>query len=139
MGKRPSKEYSIDRIDNSNGYFKENCKWSTQKEQSNNQDSNVMITFNGETLTIAQWSEKLNIPYKTLHMRIQVSGWPINRALTEPIGYGRNILYEHNGEYKTIKQWAIITGNSYGLVMSRVNQRKWDYNKALFTPLKKAQ
>jgi hypothetical protein len=36
MGERPGKEYSIDRINNSEGYYKENCKWSTMKEQSNN-------------------------------------------------------------------------------------------------------
>jgi len=36
MCKRPGKEYSIDRINNELGYFKENCKWSTAKQQSNN-------------------------------------------------------------------------------------------------------
>lgn len=32
--------YSIDRIDNEKGYFKENCKWSTAKEQANNRRKN---------------------------------------------------------------------------------------------------
>lgn len=36
MGKRPSNKYSIDRIDNNGDYCKENCKWSTAKEQQNN-------------------------------------------------------------------------------------------------------
>ncbi len=35
MGIRPTK-YSIDRIDNSGNYHKENCKWSTPKEQAAN-------------------------------------------------------------------------------------------------------
>lgn len=37
MGKRPSKEYSLDRIDNSKGYSPDNCKWASKIEQSRNQ------------------------------------------------------------------------------------------------------
>lgn len=36
MGERPGKEYSIDRTNNNSGYFKENCRWATSKEQANN-------------------------------------------------------------------------------------------------------
>lgn len=39
MGERPfpKEDYSIDRINNDDGYYKDNCKWSTMKEQINNQ------------------------------------------------------------------------------------------------------
>jgi hypothetical protein len=36
MGERPSKEYSIDRIDNNDGYFPENCRWATNTQQLQN-------------------------------------------------------------------------------------------------------
>ena len=36
MGPRPSNKHSIDRIDGSLGYFKENCRWATSYEQSTN-------------------------------------------------------------------------------------------------------
>ena len=36
LGKRPSAKYSLDRIDNNAGYFPDNIKWSTRKEQARN-------------------------------------------------------------------------------------------------------
>lgn len=36
MGKRPGKDYSIDRINNNKGYGPNNCKWSTLSEQMKN-------------------------------------------------------------------------------------------------------
>lgn len=42
MGDRPSKDYSIDRIDGSKDYSPDNCKWSTRIEQNNNR-SNVKV------------------------------------------------------------------------------------------------
>jgi hypothetical protein len=47
MGKCPGQEYSLDRINNNLGYYKENCKWSTRKEQARNRRSNNIIEING--------------------------------------------------------------------------------------------
>lgn len=43
MGKRPSAYHSLDRIKTDQGYSKQNCRWSTAKEQARNK-TNVRLT-----------------------------------------------------------------------------------------------
>lgn len=43
-----------------------------------------IITYNGVSYNIKDWSKKLNIPYRTLLRRIS-AGWDIEKALNEPI------------------------------------------------------
>jgi hypothetical protein len=61
MGVKPSRIHSLDRIDTNKSYSKENCKWSTPKEQSRNRNSNKKILFNGEKVFASDIAEKLNL------------------------------------------------------------------------------
>lgn len=82
MGKCPS-GYSIDRIDSTKGYYKENCRWATRIEQNNNARSNRNITYNGQTKTLINWARELNIRYRLLYYRIVTKKWGIKRAFDE--------------------------------------------------------
>ncbi len=77
---------TIDRIDNNKSYTPENCRWVDNKTQSNNRRSNVNLTFNGSTQTIAQWAEQLDIKFNTLQSRLKYLNWSVERALTTPVG-----------------------------------------------------
>ena len=55
MGERPQ-GLSLDRVDNSKGYSKENCRWATTSEQATNKRNNRFLTAFGRTIPISWWA-----------------------------------------------------------------------------------
>lgn len=69
---------TLDRIDVNKGYSPDNCRWISNKEQQFNKRTNKRLTYNGETLTLTEWAEKLNVPKGTF---------------IQGINHGKNIEY----------------------------------------------
>lgn len=63
------KNLQIDRINNNGDYSPENCRWVTQKENCRNRRSNVLIEYNGKMITLVEFSEIMNIPYKVAYSK----------------------------------------------------------------------
>lgn len=84
MGDKPGPKYSLDRLDNSGPYSKENCAWKTKKEQGRNKRNNVVLTYSGKTQSLIEWSEELNVNYSTLQGRISL-GWSVENTLSTPV------------------------------------------------------
>lgn len=70
MGTKPSKDYSIERIDNNLGYSKENCKWATKIEQNKNTRKTLKFKYLGKTQCLKDWCTELNLKYNTIKKRI---------------------------------------------------------------------
>lgn len=75
---------TIDRKDHNGDYSPENCRWTTMKEQQNNKRSNHLVTLNGVSRTITEWSEILGIKKTTIKERLRC-GWTDEQALTTPV------------------------------------------------------
>lgn len=77
-------ECTLERKNTNGNYAPENCCWATSVEQANNKRNNRLITFSGETKTLAQWSRSTGLPVTTVESRLNKHGWPVEKALTTP-------------------------------------------------------
>lgn len=71
---------SIDRIDNDRGYSPCNCRWADARTQCSNRRTCHMLTVDGQTHTIAEWSRLTRISKTTIRERLK-RGWSAARAL----------------------------------------------------------
>jgi len=72
---------TIERNDVNGNYCVENCRWIPKPEQALNTRRTRLITFNGKTQTLSQWTKETGWP--GIRWRLN-NGWSIERALTLP-------------------------------------------------------
>lgn len=83
MGERPE-GCTLERKDNTRGYYPGNVIWATPKQQARNRRNTPMITYQDKTQSIASWAEELGHNYYTLRARLVNYDWDIETALTTP-------------------------------------------------------
>jgi hypothetical protein len=108
---------SIDHIDRvrTNNRFS-NLRLADEKIQGNNRNNNRWVSYQGETQTLAYWSDYFDIEYSLLRSRLE-AGMTFPDAISIPIKKGITVLI--NGEELTVREIA----KKYGLTDTCVNLR----------------
>ena len=82
MGDRPE-GMTLDRRSNLGDYSKDNCRWATKKQQTENRFLNKPLRHNGHTALVSEWAGITGIPQHILFSRLR-HGWTIAAALETP-------------------------------------------------------
>lgn len=90
-------ELTLDRIDNTKGYYPENCRWATREEQAQNRSSTIIV----DGVSLRAKCRELNMPYSTVLDRIRKHYWSIEDALYTPVRKKANC---NNGSFYRYKQ-----------------------------------
>jgi hypothetical protein len=69
MGRRPSPDHSLDRIDNEAGYSPENCRWALADTQAKNRRSSRMFTYEGRSYCMKDLAARLGVSLPTVRWR----------------------------------------------------------------------
>jgi len=137
----PTKEQTIDRIDNNGDYSPKNCRWATRFEQSYNRSTNVRIEFNGSTKTLTEWAQDIGVTSTTLDKRIKK--WGIAHALSTGIKERYSVFckWGHKREDKNktcskcqlawnkrhgIRQLARTSEQSKIKLIKKINDKLWE-------------
>jgi hypothetical protein len=84
MGPRTAPGYCLDRLDPYGNFEPGNCCWSSRSEALGKRNA-IWLTFEGETLTLAQWAQRTGLPQYVLQIRVN-QGWTPHQVLTTPEG-----------------------------------------------------
>jgi hypothetical protein len=93
VGRRPSAQHSIERIDNDRGYEPGNVRWATAAEQQHNKRNNHHVTIDGERRTLAEWAIVSPVSRRGILLRLR-NGWTPERAVFEPAHHARKVALE---------------------------------------------
>jgi hypothetical protein len=83
MGPRPSSNHQIERKNNSGNYTPLNCCWATKTQQGRNKRNNRLLSYDGETLPVSAWAERMHVNPDRLYGRLN-RGWSIQQTLSIP-------------------------------------------------------
>jgi len=119
MGEPPTPDHQIEREDNDCGYWPDNCRWADRYEQGANKRNNIVITWRGQTKTLAEWCRETGIAFDTAKMRHNRHPYNGDRIFAKGRLRTGKVLTVDGVRFDTIEQAA----KAYGLSTSGATGR----------------
>jgi hypothetical protein len=82
MGPKPP-GLELDRVDVNGDYSVVNCRWVSHRDNCRNKRNSIVITWQGRTMSLQDWSDHLGWSRNVLHLRWHRK-WPLDRMMTTP-------------------------------------------------------
>lgn len=73
---------TLDRINNDGNYENGNCRWTTYAQQNVNYSRNIVLSYNGEKMTLTEWANRLGIKPTALYYQVATKGKTLEAALS---------------------------------------------------------
>lgn len=80
VGRAPTKNHSIDRLNPLGDYAPANCRWATRNEQAKTRTNNRHLTIHGRTMILEDWARESGLSHCVIAHRI-AAGWTPEDAI----------------------------------------------------------
>lgn len=78
MGEIPTKQHSLERVNNNKGYSPSNCVWSTKRSQDRNRRNTQTYLYKGQQMILRDIAEIENINFSSLRWKVARSKYKIS-------------------------------------------------------------
>lgn len=134
MGRAPTKDHTVGRIDNNKGYEPGNCEWQTRREQQGNRCNTRYIQVDGETTSLSKLAVESGFTVQQVATRV-LHGWSKGDIINKPIKpHKRNLVF--NGKSQSMSDWSRELGISPQTISTRLRRGATD--EEALQPVKQA-
>lgn len=130
VGLKPSKNHSIDRVENNLHYscgkcdqclkmgWKLNVRWALNEVQYFNKRSNAIVIYNGKSLTKTEWGKQMGLNRAAIWARFK--NMEKAKAINQPIRKAWKLKFK--GMIRTVEEWGKLLGLKTGTIYWRLKQ-----------------